>query len=284
MNAYSRFLIICRMIKIEHSIFALPFAYAGAILAKGGLPEWNTLFFLTLAMIGIRSFAMAMNRILDLPFDRKNPRSAAWPLVTGEISVPQTRLFAMGMAALFIASCAALNTVCLALAPFALAVAALYSYTKRFTWLCHFALGSVIGLAPIAGWLSVSPVFALPSALLGLGVLFWIAGFDIIYSGQDAEFDRAEGLYSMPARLGVDVAFALAAFSHANTVIFLFLAGLACRLSWGWYLFLAIAAWILYQQHTVAKTATPERLRKAFAMNGPISMLLLLGALMGVYW
>ena len=114
--------------------------------------------------------------------------------------------------------------------------------------------------------------------------MFWIAGFDIIYSGQDAVFDRSEGLYSMPAVLGLDASFALAAFSHANTVLFLLLTGLTCGLSWGWYLFLGIAAYILYSQHKVIKTATPERMRKAFAMNGPVSILLLLGTLMGIYW
>jgi 4-hydroxybenzoate polyprenyltransferase len=188
------------------------------------------------------------------------------------------------MAAMFVIACAALNPVCLALSPFALAVGAFYSYTKRFTWLCHFCLGSVIGLAPIAGWLAVSPAWSPTPLLLGLAVMFWIAGFDIIYSGQDAAFDKAEGLFSMPAVLGIDVSFALAAFCHANMVLFLLLTGLVCKLSWGWYLFLAITAWILYGEHKVAKTATPERLRKAFAMNGPISVLLLVGTLMGIYW
>jgi 4-hydroxybenzoate polyprenyltransferase len=120
--------------------------------------------------------------------------------------------------------------------------------------------------------------------LLGLAVTFWIAGFDISYAGLDLEFDRSVGLYSMPARLGMDTAFSLAAFSHANTVIFLLLAGLACELSWGWYLCLFITAGILFNEHRVARTATPARLRIAFAMNAPISILLLLGTLMGIYW
>jgi 4-hydroxybenzoate polyprenyltransferase len=235
-------------------------------------------------MVGVRSFAMGVNRILDLPFDGKNPRTASRPLVSGEITVRQARIFCGAMAALFVAACAALNPLCLALSPLPLLMAVFYSYTKRFTWLCHFVLGSVTGLAPIAGWISVSPAYALPPLLLGLAVAFWIAGFDILYAGMDIAFDREHGLFSLPARLGPETAFALAAFSHVNTVLFLLLTGLACSLSPGWHLCLALSAAILFREHRIAKTASPERLRLAFAMNGPVSLLLLLGTLLGIFW
>ncbi|MCL1939847.1 MAG: putative 4-hydroxybenzoate polyprenyltransferase [Desulfovibrionaceae bacterium] len=283
MDILKSFGVICRMIKIEHSIFALPFAWAGAILAAKGLPHPGTLLLLTVAMVGIRSFAMAFNRIVDLPFDRKNPRSAAWPLVTGEITPWQTWRFCGFMAAVFVLACMGINSVCLALSPIALLLAAAYSYTKRFTWLCHFVLGAVIGLAPVAGWLSVQPYFALTPILLGLGVLFWIAGFDILYSCQDVSFDRDIGLHSLPVRFGLQGAMLISAFCHLNTVLFLLLAGLDLTLAPGWYLTLAGVAAILWWEHRLVGPDKLENIRLAFALNGPISILLLLGALLGVW-
>lgn len=283
MHILKSFGLICRMIKIEHSIFALPFAWAGAVLAAGGWPGFYILLLLTIAMVGIRSFAMAFNRIADLPFDRKNPRSADWPLVTGEITLWQTGRFCGLMAAVFVLACMAINNVCLALSPLALILAAAYSYTKRFTWLCHFMLGAVIGFAPVAGWLSVQPFFSLAPLLLGLGVLFWIAGFDILYSCQDVTFDSETGLHSLPVRFGPESAMRIAAFCHCNTVLFFFLAGLGLGLSFGWYLTLAVTAAVLWWEHSLVSPDKLENVRFAFALNGPISVLLLIGAVFGVW-
>jgi 4-hydroxybenzoate polyprenyltransferase len=274
--------ILCRMVKIEHSVFALPFAYAGAFLAARGLPEAGTLLALTLAMVGVRSFAMAVNRLADLPFDRKNPRTADRPLVVGDITPRQAWLFAAGMALVFVLCCAALNMACLALSPLALIGAALYSYTKRLTWLCHFALGAVIGLAPIAGWLAVSPHAAVVPLLLGFGVLFWLAGFDILYACQDVEFDSAEGLHSVPVHFGLAGAMTIAAFCHVNMLIFLFLAGFARNLGFGWYFALALAGVILWWEHSLVAPDRLEDIRFAFSLNAPISLLLLFGVVMGV--
>lgn len=284
MQALHNFGIICRMVKIEHSIFALPFAYAGCFLGARGWPGFSELVLLTVAMVGIRSFAMGVNRVVDLPFDRKNPRTLTWPLVTGEITTWQTLRFCGVMAAMFVIACAALNPVCLALSPVALIMAALYSYTKRYTWLCHFALGAVIGLAPIAGWLAVSPSFAVAPILLGFGVLFWIAGFDILYSCQDLEFDQNTGLHSLPVRFGVQGALLVSGFCHVNTVLFLFLTGLTLSLSFGWYLALAISAGILWWEHSLVSPDNLARVRTAFAANGPIAVLLLIGSLLGVFF
>lgn len=283
MNIAKNFAVFCRMVKIEHSIFALPFAYSGAFLAARGWPDPWTLVLLTLAMVGIRSFAMAFNRVVDLEYDRKNPRTAKWPLVTGEITPWQTWRFCGVMAALFVLSCAAINPVCLMLSPLALVLAALYSFTKRFTWGCHFVLGSVIGLAPVAGWLSVLPALSLPPLLLGLGVLFWIAGFDALYSCQDKNFDESQGLHSLPVRFGLHGAMLLAAFCHVNTVIFLLLTGLACALSFGWYAAILLAGGVLLWEHRLLSPDNLENIRFAFALNGPISILLLIGALLGVF-
>ena len=226
---------ICRMIKIEHSVFALPYAWAGAFLAARGVPSARSLIFLTIGMIAARSFAMAFNRLADLPFDRDNPRTQQRPLVTGVISQKQTWAFCALMAIIFIAACAALNTVCLWLAVPALLFAAIYSLLKRFTALCHFWLGATLGLAPLAGWLSVNPSsLGLPAILLFWAVTFWVAAFDIYYAFQDMDFDVAFELHSVPASLGADTALTLAAFSHAMTSIFLLLAGYAANLSWPW--------------------------------------------------
>ena len=279
---FKSFVAVCRMIKIEHSIFALPFAYAGALLAKRGWPGFMTMLLLTIAMVGIRSFAMAFNRIADLPYDRKNPRTAMRALVIGEITPWQTWRFCGVMAAMFVLACAALNQTCLILSVPALALAALYSYTKRFSWLCHFALGAVIGLAPVAGWLSVSQEFHMGFVLLGIGVLFWIAGFDILYSCQDISFDQQEKLHSLPARFGLAPALAVAAFCHINTVVFLLLTGLLLHLSWGWHVSLVLAAAILWWEHSIVSSEDISRLRVAFAANGPVSLLLLLGSILSV--
>lgn len=281
MHILQNFGVICRMIKIEHSIFALPFAYAGAFLAAGGWPGLEPIIWLTIAMVGIRSFAMGVNRVADLPYDRKNPRTAKWPLVTGEITPWQTWQFCGIMAVLFVVACGAMNPVCLALSPFALAIAAFYSYTKRFTWLCHFVLGAVLALAPIGGWLCVSPSFSLPMLLLGLAVLFWVGGFDALYSCQDTGFDAESGLHSLPVRFGLPGAMLIAACCHVNTVLFLLLTGIALGLSFGWYLCIAATAGILWWEHRLVSPDKLDQIRFAFALNGPVSLLLLVGALIG---
>jgi 4-hydroxybenzoate polyprenyltransferase len=276
---------ICRMIKIEHSIFALPFAYSGAFLAKRGWPGVWTLLVLTIAMVGIRSYAMAFNRIADLPYDSKNPRTAKRALVTGLVSPWQAWRFCGVMAAMFVVACAALNTACLYLSPLALVLASLYSYSKRVTWACHFFLGSVIGLAPVAGWLAVSPAYplALPPLLLGIAVAFWIAGFDILYACQDILFDQGAGLRSLPASFGLASALHISAFCHIITIIFLVLTGLACSLGWAWHACLAVTACVLWWEHAIVSPEDISRLRTAFALNGPVSILLLAGVLLGIY-
>ncbi|MBO4368575.1 MAG: 4-hydroxybenzoate octaprenyltransferase [Desulfovibrio sp.] len=276
---------ICRMIKIEHSVFALPYAWAGAFLAAKGLPPFFSLFWLTIAMVCVRSFAMAFNRLVDLPYDMANDRTKNRPLVTGVITVQQTRVFCFCMSLFFIASCAALNTTCLFLSVPALLVVGTYSYLKRFTHLCHFWLGGSLGLAPLAGWLSVNPQsMSLTPVMLFFAVLFWVAAFDIYYSFQDMEFDQAAGLHSVPADFGYDTALAIAGFSHSMTIIFLFLAGLAGNLSLYWYIVCLCIAVLLISEH---KLMLPKDLRFVntafFTLNGIVSPVMLLGILLGLF-
>ena len=276
---------ICRMIKIEHSVFALPYAWAGAFLAARGVPSARSLIFLTIGMIAARSFAMAFNRLADLPFDRDNPRTQQRPLVTGVISQKQTWAFCALMAIIFIAACAALNTVCLWLAVPALLFAAIYSLLKRFTALCHFWLGATLGLAPLAGWLSVNPSsLGLPAILLFWAVTFWVAAFDIYYAFQDMDFDVAFELHSVPASLGADTALTLAAFSHAMTSIFLLLAGYAANLSWPWYIVWFGISVMLLVEHRLMKPQDLRHVNTAFfTLNGIISPVVLIGVLLGIY-
>ncbi len=276
---------ICRMIKIEHSVFALPYAWAGAFLAARGLPSARSLIFLTIGMIAARSFAMAFNRLADLPFDRDNPRTQQRPLVRGVISQKQTWAFCALMAIIFIAACGALNTVCLWLAVPALLFAAIYSLLKRFTALCHFWLGATLGLAPLAGWLSVNPAsLGLAPVLLFWAVTFWVAAFDIYYAFQDMDFDVAFELHSVPASLGADTALTLAAFSHAMTSIFLLLAGYAANLSWPWYIVWFGISVMLLLEHRLMKPQDLRHVNTAFfTLNGIISPVVLIGVLLGIY-
>lgn len=282
---FGNFAAICRMIKIEHSVFALPFAFAGAILSAGGLPSWRVLLPLTVAMVAVRSFAMAFNRVADLRFDRLNPRTQKRPLVTGEITPAQTWAFCAVTGLVFVLACAFLNTLCLMLSVPALAFAAGYSLLKRFTWLCHFWLGATLGLAPLAGWISVQPALHMTPVLLFWGVTFWVAAFDIFYSCQDVDFDRTQHLHSVPACFGLESALRIAAFSHVNTSLLFLLAGWSAGLSLWWYVVWAGISAILFWEHKCVKADDLTRVNMAFfTLNGVISMVVLGGVIVGIYF
>jgi len=271
------------MIKIEHSVFALPFALGGAFLAARGLPPWPVLFWLVVGMVGIRTFAMAFNRVADLRFDRLNQRTQQRPLVTGAITLRQTWVFIVCSAALFVFACAMLNSLCLALAPVPLFMSGIYSLLKRVTWLCHFGLGCVHALTPLAGWLSVDPHFAITPFFFSWGVLFWLAGFDILYACQDADFDRSVGLHSAPADLGVARALDIAAFCHVNTAIFFLMGGVLAGLSLGWHIVWALITGILLWEHTLVKADDLSRINLAFfTLNGFVALVFLPGVILGL--
>ncbi|NCC24446.1 MAG: 4-hydroxybenzoate octaprenyltransferase [Deltaproteobacteria bacterium] len=276
--------IFVRMVKIEHSVFALPFAILGLVWSSNGAPGWAATILLILAMVAVRSFAMGFNRLVDLPFDRDNPRTRGRPLVTGELSVAGTKFLLLICAGLFILACAGLNQLCLALAPYALLWSAFYSYTKRFTPFCHFFLGTVLGLAPIAGWLAHDPTLTLPSTMLAFGVLFWVAGFDILYATQDVEFDRSRGLHSMPADLGLKTALALACFSHVTASLFFGFAGWAYGAGWIYFLTWGIVSAVLLSEHLLVDENSLSRVNLVFfTANGFIAIVFMAGALADIY-
>ncbi|MDE6733968.1 MAG: putative 4-hydroxybenzoate polyprenyltransferase [Desulfovibrio sp.] len=275
---------ICRMIKIEHSIFALPYAWAGAVLAAAGLPPWRALVLLTVAMVAVRSFAMTFNRIADVAIDAENPRTKGRPLVTGAISMGQAWAFCGVMAAIFIAACAAMNSLCLWLSVPALLFAGAYSLLKRVSPLCHYWLGATLGLAPLAGWIAVDPSsMSLAPVLLFFAVTFWVGAFDIYYAFQDLDCDLAQGLHSIPADFGPQTALALAGFSHVMTVIFLALTGLAAGLGWPWYAICAGIGALLVWEHRLVQPDDLTHINMAFfTLNGIISPVVLVGVILGL--
>ena len=274
----------CRMIKIEHSIFALPWAWAGAVLAARGMPPLLPLVMLTIAMVGVRSFAMGINRIVDLPFDRENPRTCERALVTGEITLTQAWLFCGVSALVFIGACACINSLCLSLALPALLFTAVYSLLKRLTPYCHYWLGACLGLAPLAGWLSFNPAsLGLAPLLLFCAVTLWVGAFDVYYAFQDLDFDTAFELHSLPADKGPEAALTIAGFSHVLTSLFLLLFGLAAQLSLIWYAFWLGISLLLLVEHRIMRKQDLSRVNLAFfTLNGIVSPLVLLGIILGM--
>lgn len=284
LSPFGKFGAVCRMIKIEHSVFALPFAYLGQFIASGGIPPLKPFLLLTVAMVAIRSVAMAFNRVIDLPFDAKNPRTQQRPLVTGEITPMQTWAFIVFMAALFVGACYFINELSFVLSPIALFVAAFYSLLKRFTWLCHFWLGAVLALSPLAGWISVDPQFTVSAVLFAWGILFWVAGFDIIYSCQDADYDRSVGLNSVPAHFGLESSLVISSFCHVVTSIMFLMGGWAAGLGWPYYVVWTVVSGVLYWEHSIISADDMSRVNMAFfTMNGFISVLVFIGAVAGLF-
>ena len=227
----TKFKIFLEMIKFEHTIFALPFAYLGAFLAAryeatGGIPTVSQLFWITLAMIGARTAAMSLNRVIDRHIDARNPRTATRALPIGLLGTAEVYGYILLSFILLSFAAYKLNLLALELMPIAVFFLVLYSYTKRFTWSCHFVLGIALGLAPAGAWIGITGHWALPPVLLGLGVMTWTAGFDIVYACQDVEFDRQEGLHSIPAKFGLTRGLELSAFLHVLAPLLFIAVGL----------------------------------------------------------
>jgi len=267
--------IVLEMVKIEHTIFALPFALLGAFLAVRGIPRPAQIGWILLAMVGARSAAMAFNRLADLPFDSRNPRTASRALPKGLLTQTFVIGFTIASSAILVFAASRLNRLSLALSPVALGIVFLYSFTKRFTWLTHVFLGVSLACAPIGAWVALQGTISVSALILGLSVVLWVAGFDVIYSCQDVEFDRRERLYSVPKRFGVAVALWISAAFH------LLMLGILGFLFWreglGVITFsgLAVVGILLAYEHSLVR---PNDLSKAntafFTVNGWISILL----------
>ena len=268
-----KFSVFMEMIKFAHTIFALPFALSAALLAIRGLPGGRQLLFIVLAMVGARTAAMAMNRLIDADIDAKNPRTATRAIPAGLLSKGAVFGAILLSVALLLWSAAMLNPLCLKLSPVALFFLVLYSYCKRFTALAHLVLGICLSAAPIGAWVALKGTIELPAIVLGLIVLFWVSGFDILYALQDLEYDRSAGLHSIPVALGINGSLWLARLFHLITVGLLvwlvFLLGLGI---WFWTGTVAMAAMLLYE-HWLLRGGDLTKLDAAFfTMNGYISL------------
>ena len=262
------------MIKFEHSIFALPFALTGAMLAVRGWPAWWQVLWLVVAMVGARSAAMTFNRIADLKLDALNPRTRMRALPTGQISLRFALGFTLLSCALLVLAARELNPLAFKLSPLALAVLLVYSYTKRFTVLSHIVLGACLGMSPIAAWIALRGNVSLSILLLGAAVTLWTAGFDIIYACQDVDFDHALGLYSVPKRYGIRSALYTSAILHVLMLGLLVSVARLENLGWVAMAGLIAVACLLTYEHALVKPSDLSRVNAAFfTVNGYVSVL-----------
>ncbi|MGB9662529.1 MAG: UbiA-like polyprenyltransferase [Moorellaceae bacterium] len=274
-KSYRKLHIFLEMIKFEHTIFALPFAYLGAFLAAGGVPTAHQLFWITLAMLGARTAAMSLNRLIDRHLDALNPRTANRALPRGLISALEVWVYTILSFLLLFFSAHQLNDLCVRLLPVAVFILVIYSYTKRWTWGCHLVLGLADGLAPMGAWVAVRASLDLPALVLGLGMGLWVAGFDIIYACQDYDFDRQYGIHSIPARFGKERALFIARVFHAVSVGFLLALGVLLRLGVLYFVGVAVAGLILIHEHRLVSPQDLSRINIAFLqMNGYLSVLM----------
>lgn len=269
--------VFLEMIKFSHTIFALPFALSGAFLAAGGIPAPRQLFWIVLAMVGARTAAMGLNRLIDAAIDARNPRTAGRAIPAGLIGRGTTLAFILASLILLLVSAGQLNRLCLLLSPLAIFFLMLYSYCKRFTSLAHVVLGLCLAAAPLGAWIAIRGSMDAPALILGGAVLFWVAGFDILYALQDLEFDRSASLHSIPVLLGVEGSLWTARIFHLAMLGLLL--GLHSLMGLGTYFMTGIlvtAALLLYE-HWLLRDGDLTRLDAAFFnMNGYISVILLL--------
>jgi 4-hydroxybenzoate polyprenyltransferase len=269
----NRLHVFLQMIKFEHSIFALPFAYLGLILAEKGLPRLSLFLGVTLAMVTFRTMAMGLNRLIDQTIDGLNPRTETRALPAGRLSRPYVWLWCIVSFAAFETAALFLGPLCFKLSAVPVFLAILYPYTKRFTWLSHAVLGSVLAIAPYGAWIASRAEFSWIPGLMSLGVLCWVAGFDIIYALQDITFDRAIGLYSFPAKFGMEQSLRITQGLHALTIIFWMSAGYLARLGGIYFAGLAAVVFFLVREHWLVRSFGMKKIEEAFfSMNAIVSV------------
>jgi len=283
MSILNKAVLYLRMIKIEHSVFALPFAFAGALLAQGGIPSTEKIFWITVAMVTARASAFGFNRIIDRKIDALNPRTAQREIPAGKIKLWEAVLFTIICLAGFVYSAWMLNPLCFKLSPVAIAVLFIYSYTKRFTWACHFVLGMALALAPLGAWIAVRGSFDWQIIPMVLTVIFWLAGFDTLYALWDVEFDRKYGIYSIPRVFGVRRAIYFARVFHFIAWSFLVITGLIFHLNIFYWIGMLVVAILFIREHSLVKPDDLSKLNVAFFnMNGYISVTVFLFTAMAV--
>lgn len=273
MSLSNKAFLYLKMIKIEHSVFALPFAFAAAMLAAGGIPEIKQIFWITVAMVTARASAFGFNRIIDRKIDALNPRTANREIPSGKIKLWEALLFTFICLIFFLYSAWMLNPLCFKLAPIAILILFIYSYTKRFTWTCHFFLGLALALAPLGAWIAIKGTFNWEIIPMVITVIFWLAGFDTLYALWDVEFDKKFGIYSIPKVFGIKKAIYFARIFHFIAFIFLLFTGWLFKLNLLYWIGMLIVALLFIREHSLVKSHDLSKLDIAFFnMNGYISL------------
>ncbi len=270
---FKKIKVFLEMIKFEHSIFALPFAYLGLFLASDGLPNTRTFWWVTLAMVSMRTAAMCLNRLIDQRIDEENPRTQNRALPKGLLTRQFVRVAAVISIALFVFSAGKLNDLCLALSPIPISLAFLYPFTKRWTALSHLVLGFTLGIAPTGAWIAVRSQIEMIPLLLTLAVTSWVAGFDIFYSLQDVKFDREKRLHSVPVLIGEEKAVLIAKLAHGMTVGALIVAGAAAGLGVFYWVGILLVAGFIVREHWLIRKFGLAKIDEAFFnMNAWVSV------------
>ncbi|WP_052013015.1 UbiA-like polyprenyltransferase [Halalkalibacter akibai] len=272
------------MIKFEHTVFALPFAYFGAMLGafivNGEWPSLTQWIWITVAMVGARSAAMSLNRVIDEQIDKHNPRTATRAIPAGLVSKIEVLLFIILSFALLFYAAFQLNMLAVYLLPLAVFFLVIYSYTKRFTWACHLILGVTIGLAPLGGWVGATGTLTWEAILLFLAVALWTAGFDVIYACQDADYDRENQLHSIPSRFGIGRALKIARFIHVISFFAFLSLFFLTPLGWVYFIGVLIAGGIMVYEHSLVSENDLSKLDVAFfTMNGILSLVMFIFAI-----
>jgi len=267
--------IYLEMIKFEHSVFALPFAYFGAFLSEKKVPNPAALIWITVAMVGARSFAMALNRIIDIEIDRRNPRTADRALPKGLLSTRKALLFSLISLGGFLLAVYNLSPICRYLWPIVVVPFVIYPYTKRFTWFSHFVLGLCLGMAPVGAWVAITNSISADPFLIGAAVLSWVAGFDILYAIQDINFDLRHKLYSIPAMFGIRTSLAITRLLHLTSIALLVWLGIRLNLGLFYFIGILVTAFLLAYENSLIKPDDLSRLNVAFfTVNGIISVVM----------
>ena len=283
---FAKLSVIFADIKIQHTIFALPFAIMSAFIAAKGLPQTEKIIWIVVCMVGARSAAMAFNRVLDARFDARNPRTQDRALPAGRVDIRSYWLFLIVSSAIFIFAANMLNSLAFYLSPVALLIVFFYSFTKRFTAYSHFWLGLAIAISPVGAWVAIREEISFSSLILGAAVIFWLVGFDILYSCMDVEFDRSSGLKSIPQKFGIENALRIAFASHGMMVLFLlglllFVGQLGVLYSIG----VVVVAILLFYEHSLVRPDDLSRINIAFFnINGIISLGLMIFVIIDCVW
>ena len=283
---FAKLSVIFADIKIQHTIFALPFAIMSAFIAAKGLPQTEKIIWIIVCMVGARSAAMAFNRVLDARFDARNPRTQDRALPAGRVDIRSYWLFLIVSSAIFIFAANMLNSLAFYLSPVALLIVFFYSFTKRFTAYSHFWLGLAIAISPVGAWVAIREEISFSSLILGAAVIFWLVGFDILYSCMDVEFDRSSGLKSIPQKFGIENALRIAFASHGVMILFLlglllFVGQLGVLYSIG----VVVVAILLFYEHSLVRPDDLSKINIAFFnMNGIISIGLMVFVIVDCVW